>query len=82
MFVHVRSANQPAITGVALCDVTFYRFTNDLQAVKWQKHERTVAVNAPQCPKEYCFLSAVLILGYTDPLIDFRGSVNLDGGKN
>jgi len=73
----VRSANQPAMTGVALCDFTFYRFTNDLQAVKWQKRECTVLFSAPQCPKEYSFISAVPIVGYTDPLIDFRGSVSL-----
>ena len=57
------------------------RYTNDLQAMKWQKRERAVLFSAPQCPKECCFMSAVLTVGCTDPLIDFRGSVNLDGEK-
>ena len=35
-------------------------YTNDFQAVKWQKRERTVLFNAPQCPKECCFYQPFL----------------------
>jgi hypothetical protein len=58
----------------------FYKNTNDRQVVKWQKRERTVLLSAPNARKCIVLYQPFLIVGYTDPLIDFRGSVNLDWG--
>ena len=48
-------------------------YTNDLQAVKWQKRERTVLFSAPQCPKECCFFVSRSYLGTHRPVYRFQG---------
>ena len=41
----------------------FYKNTNDLQVVKWQKRERTVLLSAPNARKSIVLCQPFLIVG-------------------